>query len=313
MLRKVAIGVGALTVVGGGGAAFVYRRRLNENKAVTAQEFNAKQNQQELREAFEKIKTKSRDMPEILMYRYTTCPFCGKVKAFLDYYQIEHTCVEVEPMFKKEIRYSEYKKVPQLRFNVSGHHGPYLVDSDEIVETLAPLVGAGAQLKDPEVSKWRGWARDSLVRHLVLNINTSLTDAWQGYDYIDQFDTIPGFNKMFLKVMGAPVMYLVAKYKTTPALIKSGELKEGDDVRNVLHSQVNKFVTEGLAKTSEKQPFHGGAKPDLADLDVYGVFQSVRGHKVYDDVIASTDIGPWLAKMDEVTRKDKYTPAAIAQ
>lgn len=25
------------------------------------------------------------------------------------------------------------------------------------------------------------------------------------------------------------------------------------------------------------QPFHGGRHPDLADLDVYGVLQSIRG------------------------------------
>ena len=312
MLKKIAKGVVGFSIVGLGGGAFVYQRRLKENRSVTAEEYNAAQNQEELNDAFKKIAARDRDMPEILFYRYTTCPFCGKVGAFLDYYDIPHTHVEVEPMFKKEIKYSDYKKVPQLRFNVMGHHGPYLVDSDLIVEKLAPLVGAGDQLKDPKINEWRGWARESLVRHLVLNINTSLTEAWKGYDYIDAFDTIPYGNKLFLKVMGAPVMWLVAKYKTRPALLKSGELSEGDDVRQVLHRQVERFVTEGLAGASDAKPFHGGAKPDLADLDVYGVFQSVRGHRVYDDLLRSTKIGAWMKQMDVATKKSEYQLQTVA-
>jgi len=48
----------------------------------------------------------------------------------------------------------------------------------------------------------RGWARERLVRFLVININRSLTEAFEGYAYIDQFDTIPTINKWFLKVVG---------------------------------------------------------------------------------------------------------------
>ena len=90
------------------------------------------------------------------------------------------------------------------------------------------------------------------------------------------------------------------------ALLKAGELSESDDVREVLHRQVNRFVAEGLADATPSKPFHGGARPDLADLDVYGVFQSVRGHRVYDDLLRSTKIGDWMAKVDEATKKPKY-------
>jgi microsomal prostaglandin-E synthase 2 len=243
-----------------------------------------------------------------MFFRYTTCPFCSKVKAFLDVHDIEHTLVEVEPMFKSQIKYIDYKKVPALRFNVSGHDGPYLVDSDLIIDKLAPLLGAGAQLKDPEVVKWRTYARESLVRHLVMNINKTLPGAWEGYSYIDSFDTIPYANKLFLKVMGAPVMYAVAMFMTKPKLLKAGELKEGDDVRQVLHGKVKEFIDDGLKPA--KAPFHGGQAPDLADIDVYGVFQSVRGHKIYDDMLVATEIRPWMDRMDKATGKPVYVPAA---
>ena len=51
-------------------------------------------------------------LPSITLYQYETCPFCCKIRAFLDYYGIEYTKVEVHPIFKREIEFSNYKKVP---------------------------------------------------------------------------------------------------------------------------------------------------------------------------------------------------------
>lgn len=44
--------------------------------------------------------------------------------AFLDYYEIPYKVVEVNPISKKEIKWSEYKKVPILMVD-----GEQLVDS----------------------------------------------------------------------------------------------------------------------------------------------------------------------------------------
>jgi glutathione S-transferase len=49
---------------------------------------------------------------------------------------VKYDVVEVDPLFKTEIKSSGYGKVPQLRL---GDDGPLLVDSDHIVEHLAPL------------------------------------------------------------------------------------------------------------------------------------------------------------------------------
>jgi hypothetical protein len=82
---------------------------------------------------------------EVILYQYDVCPFCCKVKAVLDYYrvrflpqllitlqstialrnaaifrcadhaccaQIPYRCVEVGPLMKTELKWSEYKKVP---------------------------------------------------------------------------------------------------------------------------------------------------------------------------------------------------------
>lgn len=48
------------------------------------------------------------------LYQYKTCPFCSKVRAFLDYHGLPYEVVEVNPVMRKEIKWSVYRKVPIL-------------------------------------------------------------------------------------------------------------------------------------------------------------------------------------------------------
>lgn len=50
--------------------------------------------------------------------------FCPGFAAFLDYYDLPFKVVEVNPMNKKEIKWSDYKKVPILTVD-----GEQMVDS----------------------------------------------------------------------------------------------------------------------------------------------------------------------------------------
>lgn len=51
-------------------------------------------------------------IPQLTLYQYRTCPFCCKARAYLDYSGIPYTVVEVNPLFKKEMKFSNYRKVP---------------------------------------------------------------------------------------------------------------------------------------------------------------------------------------------------------
>lgn len=51
---------------------------------------------------------------KLTLYQYQTCPFCCKVRAFLDYYGISYDVIEVDPVLRQSIKWSEYKKVPIL-------------------------------------------------------------------------------------------------------------------------------------------------------------------------------------------------------
>jgi len=62
--------------------------------------------------------------------------------AFLDYYDIPYKVVEVNPLSKKEIKWSEYKKVPiimidgeQLNDSSGFPHYPLKIDCEGLVPT----------------------------------------------------------------------------------------------------------------------------------------------------------------------------------
>ena len=58
------------------------------------------------------IQKESSSLPSLTLYQYQTCPFCCKTRAFLDYYEIPYNVVEVNPLFRREIKFSKYRKVP---------------------------------------------------------------------------------------------------------------------------------------------------------------------------------------------------------
>ena len=49
---------------------------------------------------------------QITLYQFASCPFCNKVRTFLDYYGLQYNIVEVDPLLKKEIKFSQHRKVP---------------------------------------------------------------------------------------------------------------------------------------------------------------------------------------------------------
>jgi len=54
---------------------------------------------------------------KLTLYQYQSCPFCCKVRAYLDYHGFSYDVVEVNSVMQSEIRWSKYKKVPIILCN----------------------------------------------------------------------------------------------------------------------------------------------------------------------------------------------------
>lgn len=51
---------------------------------------------------------------ELILFQYRTCPFCCKVRTYLDAKGISYEVVEVDAVLRQAIKWSGYKKVPIL-------------------------------------------------------------------------------------------------------------------------------------------------------------------------------------------------------
>ncbi|OVA15615.1 Glutaredoxin [Macleaya cordata] len=148
---------------------------------------------------------------EVVLYQYEACPFCNKVKAFLDYYDIPYKVVEVNPLSKKEIKWSDYKKVPIL--TVDGEH---LVDSSDIIDKLGLKIHPEKSVNsvpddENEEKKWRGWVDNHLVHVLSPNIYRNTSEALEAFDYITSNGNFSFTEKITVKYAGAAAMYFVSK------------------------------------------------------------------------------------------------------
>jgi len=70
---------------------------------------------------------------KLTLYQYVTCPFCCKVRAFLNYNRIPYDIVEVNSVTHAETRWSLYNKVPIV---VVENERIQLNDSSEIISAI---------------------------------------------------------------------------------------------------------------------------------------------------------------------------------
>ncbi|KAM0865209.1 hypothetical protein ACQ4PT_043430 [Festuca glaucescens] len=217
----------------------------------------------------------------VVLYQYQACPFCNKVRAFLDYHDIPYKVVEVNPLSKKEIKWSEYKKVPILTAD-----GENLVDSSDIINKLQRKISPDVESTSEEETKWRRWVDEHLVHVLSPNIYRTTSEALESFDYIANNGNFSFTERFAVKYAGAAAMYFVSK--------KLKKKYNITDERAALYDSANTW-TEAL----NGRNFLGGAKPNLADLAVFGVLRPIRYLRSGKDMVEHTQIGEWYQRMED--------------
>ncbi|MEQ2208528.1 Prostaglandin E synthase 2, partial [Xenoophorus captivus] len=253
--------------------------------------------------------------PKMTLYQYKTCPFCSKVRAFLDFYGLPYEIVEVNPVMRQEIKWSSYRKVPILMVDAELQ----LNDSSVIISSLRTLmISKEKSLSDiircypemkavndrgKEVTEYNNkywlmlseaqnadWADDWLVHLISPNVYRTTGEALASFDYIvreGKFGIVEGF---FAKYVGAAAMFIISK-----RLKNRHNLQ--DDVRQDLYKAVNDWV----AAIGKNRKFMGGDQPNLADLAVFGVLRVMEGLQAFDDMMENTKVKHWYRRMEKAT------------
>jgi len=262
----------------------------------------------------------------LTLYQYQNCPFCGKVRAFLDYYGIDYTIVEVNPLWKREISFSKYKKVPFVIAN-----GTQINDSSVIISALRSLMlgqdsieqllvyypemkmqGAdGKEVtefanryfimykeaiekksmeKEKEERKWRKWVDNTFVHTLSPNIYRTPSEAMQAFEYFTKQSKFSTFEKYTTYLAGPFVMYIIGKHVKNKYNLQS-------DVRVAMYEEAEKWM-----RAVGRRKFMGGSAPNLADLAVYGVLSGLEGLDAFHDLMTSTSMKPWYERVKDAVQ-----------
>ncbi|MGH0132601.1 UNVERIFIED_CONTAM: hypothetical protein FKN15_040752 [Acipenser sinensis] len=204
----------------------------------------------------------------LTLYQYKTCPFCSKVRVFLDYHGLPYDIVEVNPVMRKEIQFSQYRKVPIL-----------LADYGETL-----------QLNDSSVIS-------SVIKTYMISKDKNLKQILSYYPEMKYKDEkgkeVTEYSNKYWVMLGEQE---VEEHYPSKESMKH-ELQS--DVRQDLYKAVNDWVTA----IGKKRQFMGGTRPNLADLAVYGVLRVMEGLQAFDDMMAHTSVQPWYERMERATEQ----------
>lgn len=77
---------------------------------------------------------------ELVLFQYQTCPFCCKVRAFLDSNGLSYSIVEVDAVLRQGLKWSPTKRVPTLLARTKEGKYVQLSESSAIISILATVL-----------------------------------------------------------------------------------------------------------------------------------------------------------------------------
>ncbi|XP_026759547.1 prostaglandin E synthase 2 [Galleria mellonella] len=286
---------------------------------------------------------------QLVLFQYRTCPFCCKVRAYLDSRGISYDIVEVDAVLRQDIKWSTYKKVPIVLAKVDGGY-QQLLDSTAIISVLEThlrdksselrevvqfypvtryLNDAGKDTTDitnkyfimhnnavPDErekaaeNEEREW-RQWADRVLVHTLSPNVyRTAGEALETFKWFEEAGGWRQSFPGWECAVMVYGGAAAMWIIAKRLKARHNIKDDVRQSLYDAANEW-TGAIKKKGSR--FLGGEQPNLADISVYGVLSSIEGCQAFQDLRNHTDIGKWYDDIkNTIGRKMGKVVAATA-
>jgi microsomal prostaglandin-E synthase 2 len=231
-------------------------------------------------ELIQYIKNNKSNGLHIKLYQYQVCPFCCKTRTFLKYSKIPFEIVEVEPMLKGELAWSKYKKVPVVTVNsdIQLNDSSYIISC--LNQGMNDLSYQTPEMFESEV-KWRYWVDHKLVHTIPPNIYRNHQEAVEAFEYISAQNQYTWYQKAAVKYLGSVAMQVVAE-----RLKKRHKI---ENEREALFECGDEWMKEVGARE-----FHGGTRPDLADLAVFGALSSIEGLRAFHDLLKhNPQVGKW--------------------
>ncbi|XP_035431091.1 prostaglandin E synthase 2 [Spodoptera frugiperda] len=266
---------------------------------------------------------------QLTLFQYRTCPFCCKVRAYLDARGISYEIVEVDAVLRQAIKWSGYKKVPILLAKVDGGY-QQLLDSTAIISVLETyLKDKTSELRElikfypvtKFVTETGNESTDIANKYFIMHqanvpdekekaleaeerqwrqwadrvlVNTLSPNVYrtagEALETFQWFEQAGGWRQFFPAWECTLMVYIGAAAMYMISKRLKTRHKIKDDPRESLYDAVNEWMG---AVQSKGTPFLGGDKPNLADVTVFGVLSSIEGCTAFQDLKKNTAVEKW--------------------
>ncbi|XP_023859164.1 prostaglandin E synthase 2 [Salvelinus sp. IW2-2015] len=272
---------------------------------------------------------------KLTLYQYKACPFCSKVRTFLDYHGLPYEIVEVNPVMRKEIKWSTYRKVPIVMVN----DDVQLNDSSLIISALkTQLMSKDKTISEilrcyPEMKAVNDKGKEVIEFNnkywVMVNEAEGQTmypekdsrkeeikwrkwaDDWLVHlispnVYRTTGEALASFDYIVREGKFGTYEGFFAKYVGAAAMfVISKRLKSRHNLQDDVRQDLYKAVNEWVVAIGKKRKFMGGDQPNLADLAVYGILRVMEGLEAWDDMMENTKVKSWYRRMEKATESDK--------
>ncbi|EPY28455.1 glutathione-S-transferase/glutaredoxin [Angomonas deanei] len=250
-------------------------------------------------------------------YRLLGCPYCAKVESVLKYYKLPYEERIINPLNGAGLPDPRYDLAPQIELHSPPEKEPvksvFLVDSSYIIEKLAQPLGYQKDIEQSKdtttvISSTRQWITSHFHSASFVLTNSTLRNAYYSYDIVTptQYQ-----GSLFYKLVGCAALFSIANLKLKGKVQNDGNelMKEyfhahqkeayPSDALQWLTEELNVFTNQIKKKNKDGAIFHGGATPDIADIEMFGVTRVIDRHPVLGKAARQGDFGAWQEAMQK--------------
>jgi len=218
------------------------------------------------------------------LYQYKICPFSNIAKVFLNYQMIPFESIEVNPLTKAELGFSDkYRKVPIVTVLDTDPHTPATNAGQQLNGTEEILLhrhftatnNDDDSFASSESSlQWQDFARTKLAPLLYPNICRTLGDSFRAFHYVHATPNgFSGLQKYSIQYVGSVAMYFAAS-----------KIQKKYNIDNVEVALDETLVELESALSTTTGKFLHLDEPDLGDLAVFGVLKGLEGLPLWNAI-----------------------------
>lgn len=223
------------------------------------------------------------------LYMLNTCPFTWKVRALLDYLNLPHDRVQVNPMrIKKSVSFAgDWGKTPVWKM----HDGEVVVDSTPIMMRIDEVHNDGRLASSSNLARrdeWIEWADQHVKNATIPILYGSIGSALSTTRSVSRHEKFGLMTGRLYAWAGFPIMWGIIARKRTK--------NTGMNPKQLWYHLLDKWTGE-----IGEQQFFGGNEPDLVDLIVYGYMRSIEMHpKAFRHIEDHKEGMSWFKRMKGV-------------